>query len=369
MKIKQYFSALKEKEINHYRVIHSIKTAFACLIGLALEKYYEWPMGQWIPITIMVVMSAQTHFGGAVRKALMRLLGTAGGIAIVVTVLWLFNDNIVAVFCAIFFASLIFTYIASSYGDISYAGTLGGVTVILVLAGQQISVEMAVQRGFYIAIGISIALLVSGVIFPIHARNRLRYHVAVTLRNLSKLYLAAIRIRSQDKLEQGVDPMDTRLIFKVADDIATQPKLIHEAVIGSRVFAANKAFFNEILSCERSLNRLINLIYLGLHETVSPLHIKKQLIAVEGLHGIIANNLGYLADCFETVTIPETTVNLEEALGKITKVVEGLPKEEDAKQLIVEHSFLFFVMRILKELENLRKLIAKVNGKNNDSVV
>lgn len=190
MKIKRYFPFFSGLHLNYYRVMHGVKTAIACLIGLAIEKYYEWPMGQWVPITIMVVMSAQPHFGAAVRKAYMRFLGTISGVALVVATLWLFGDsNPIITFGTVFFASIIFAYIASSHGDISYAGTLGGVTVILVLTGQQVGILTAIQRGCYILIGIIIALLVSRFIFPIHARDRLRYHVAAALRNLGALLL------------------------------------------------------------------------------------------------------------------------------------------------------------------------------------
>jgi len=368
MKIKRYFSKLTFTPINYYRVIHSVKTAFACLVGLALEKYFEWPMGQWVPITIMVVMSAQTHFGGALSKALMRFLGTVGGIAIVVTVLWVFGDNIVVVCCTIFFAIIIFTYIASGYGDISYAGTLGGVTVILVLTGQHIGIETAIQRGFYILIGIAIALLVSRFIFPIHARDRFRYHVTLTLRNLSRLYAANVQL--DESLKKAVDSTaNSALSFQIADDIANQPRLIHEAVIGSRAFAANKASFTEILHGEHSLNRLINLMYLSLYEADSTIIVKKQLAAVEELHTIIVNGLNYLADCLESLQKPQVVVNLSEVLGRITKVVEDLPEKTNAHQLIMEHSFLFFMEQIVKELENMRKLIAKVNSNNKDNVV
>lgn len=363
MEIKRYFSALKGLDINYHRVIHGIKTALACLIGLAIERYYQWPMGQWVPITIMVVMSAQTHFGGAVQKAIMRFLGTVVGVATVVAVLWLFGDNVVVIFCTIFLASIFFAYIASSHGDISYAGNLGGVTVILILAGQQISIETAIQRGFYIVLGIVIALLVSRFVFPIHARDRLRYHVAITLRNLSKLYLAVIQLNPES--DQKIEGISS----KIAADIAAQPRLIHEAVVGSRVFAAKKGVFGAIIGSEHSLNRFINLMYLSLHEAASPMLIKQQLEAVAMLHDTICNGLDDLANCFESAVEPKEVVNLHDALAIITQVVAGLPKEEDPHQIIVEHSFLFFMEQILKELENMRKLIAKVNGKNGGNVI
>jgi uncharacterized membrane protein YccC len=299
----------------------------------------------------MVVMSAQTHFGGAVRKASMRFLGTLGGVTTAIAVLWFFGDNILVVFCTIFFASIIFAYIASDHGDISYAGTLGGVTVILVLTGQQISIETAIQRGCYIVVGIVIALLVSRLFFPIHARNRLRYHVATTLRNLSDLYLATIQLKDTNQ----------ELTTVIADDIASQQRLIYEAVVGSLEFAAKKSIFTAILSSEHCLSRLINLTYLSVHEAVSATIIKKQLDEAGETHNIIASNLKYLADCFEKDEQPQKVVNLEEILAEITSAAQKLP--------VVEYSFLFFMEQILKELENMRKLIIKANSKNKDNVV
>ena len=367
MKIKENFLAPGILGISHHRIVHGVKTAIACLIGLTLEKYFEWPMGQWIPITVMVVMSAQTHFGGAVRKASMRFLGTIGGVATAILVLWLFGNNIIVVFCTIFFAGVVFTYIASSHGDISYAGTLGGVTVILVLTGQQVGIATAIQRGFYIIVGIIIALLVSRFIFPIHARDRLRYHVAITLRNLSKLYLCAMQFGEYPDQEE--DAANAELNSRVTDDIAAQPRLVYEAVIGSREFAAKKSVFTAILSSEQSLNRLINLMYLSIHEATSPVMVKRQLEKVEEAHSIIGNNFNYLATCFENMEQPQKMATLEGILAKITKVAEVLPKEEEAHQLIVEHSFIFFMEHLLKELENMRRLIVKANSKNKDNVV
>lgn len=359
MKIKKKFLPFGFFGLNHYRIIHGIKTAIACLAGVAIEKYFAWPSGQWVPITIMVVMSAQTHFGGAVRKAAMRFLGTLGGVATAIAVLWFFGDNLTVIFCTIFFASIIFTYVASSHGDISYAGTLGGVTVILVLTGQQVSIETAIQRGGYIAIGIVIALLISRCFFPIHARDRLRYHVATTLRNLSNLYETIVQLQE----------VKQELVTLIVDDIASQQRLIYEAVIGSREFAAKKSVFTAILSSEHCLNRLINLCYLSIQEATSSAVVKKQLEDVGEAHNIITCNLKYLADCFEACEQPQKIVNLEKLLVEITSVAARTQQKEEIHQLIVEHSFLFLVEQILKELENIRKLIIKANSKNKDNVV
>jgi len=363
MKIKRYFSSLGVPDINYYRVIHSFKTALACLIGLGIEEYFGWPSGHWIPITTMVVMSAQKHFGGAVHKAFMRFLGTFGGVLLAIIALWLFGDHIVVVFCTIFIASIIFAYIASSHGDIGYAGTLGGVTILVILTSKHAGMEVAVQRGFYIFIGIVIALLVSRFVYPIHARDRFRYHVAATLRNLSRLYFLAIQMK------ETPEDKSTELSLTITNDIVSQPRLIHEAVVGSRAFAAKKPIFNEILKGEQNLSRLINLMHVNLREASESIDVERELETVAKLHSIIGDGLTYMADCFEAFKQPKTTIDFKKALVDVTYAVEKMPKLEGAQQLIMSHSFLFFMEQILKESANMRELIAKVNGKSKESVV
>ncbi|EKE01178.1 MAG: putative membrane spanning protein [uncultured bacterium] len=366
MKIKEYFSIISRHwPFNYYRTIHSIKTAIACLIGVIIEKHYNLPSGQWIPITIMVVMSAQTHFGGALRKAYMRFLGTVSGVAITTMILLFFGNSLTIILCAVFIVCIIFTYVASSNGDISYAGTLGGVTVLLTLTGQQVGIEMAAQRGLYIVIGIAIALFVSRIIFPIHARDRFRYHVAITLRNLQKLYHKTVRL----SIEPGQKAVDAELEDIVAADITDQPRLINEAVIGSLVFAAKRVFFTEIINSEHQLNRLINLTYRSLCEIETPALIKEHLSVVEDLHTIIGDSLNYLADCFENSKQPQAMAGLSEARNKISQLVEKLPKNDKAYKTITGYSFVFFMEQILKELENMKQLIIKVNSKNNDNMI
>lgn len=366
MKIKEYFREKHYWNLHYYRIIHSIKTAIGCLIGVAIEKYYDLPSGQWIPITVMVVMSAQTHFGGALRKAYMRFLGTVGGIIVTTMVLLLFGNNIAMIFGTIFVVCMIFTYAASSSGDISYAGTLGGVTMLLTLTGQQVSIGIAMQRGLYIIVGIIIALLTSRFIFPIHARDRFRYHVAATLRNLQRLYRETIQINTQPEQKA----VNAELADVVAADISfEQPRLINEAVAGSLIFAANKIFFTEIIHSEHQLNRLINLIYLSLCQIESVTAIKEHLAAIEDLHKVIEDSLDHLADCFEQVKQPQIMVNLNDAIDKISQIIEKSPKNDKAYKTITEYSFTFFIEQILKELENMKQLIAKVNSKNNNSVV
>lgn len=343
-------------KIDYYRTIHSLKTAIACILGLGLVKYLDLPTGQWVPITIIVVMSAQTRFGGALQKAYMRFLGTLGGVAISITTLAIFGSDPLVVFIVVFLACLLFTYIACGTGDISYAGTLGGVTVVLTLTGHDVNIQFAFWRGLCIIIGIIIALLVSRFFFPIHARDRLRFSISTTLKNLRKLYFKT----SQMQINAIHESADVKIDEIVALNIAEQPRLILEASAGSRIFAAKKDLFNETLSSERRLRRLINLMYRSICEIENPNIIRSQISELEDLHLIIENNLDELADSYDSFKCPTLSIDLPVAINRINQVVEKLPKQDVATKLMVEHSFLFFMEEIVKEIGELGKTAAVI---------
>jgi hypothetical protein len=110
-------------------------------------------------------------------------------------------------------------------------------------------------------------------------------------------------------------------------------------------------------------------MYLSLCEAKLVSAIKEQLATVETLHEVIVDDLSHLADCFEFDKQPQQIVDLDVAISSVSQAVEKLPKKDNAQQIIAEHSFLFFMEQIFKELQNLRELITKANSKNGDSVV
>lgn len=352
--------------LNYYRVIHSIKTAIGCLIGVFIDRYYNLPSGQWIPITVMVVMSAQVHFGGALYKAYLRFLGTAAGILSTIIVLYLFGNRLEIILIASFIFCMFFTYITNSVKNIGYAGTLGGVTMLLTLTGQEASIDIAIQRGFYILLGIIIALLVSRFLFPIHACDRFRVHVATTLRNLGKLYKKVVTIDFDFKQKN----IDIKLDAIVAHDISSdQLQLIAEASSGHIRFTSNKCLFKQLVDSEHKINRLINLMYMDLCENQAKQSTKECLDSFSDAHEIIGNTLIYLADCFENVIIPKAIIGVDDKTNKIVQYIEKYTKNNDSEGVVANCSFIFSISQILKELENIRELITKVNSNKHNNIL
>lgn len=213
-------------------------------------------MGQWVPITVAIIMSAQVHFGGAIHKALFRTLGTVSGVIVSILVLWLFGNSGWVVFFTVFCSTLVFTYIASSGGDLSYAGTLGCVTVILVLSGQDANVTDALYRGSHIFVGAVIALLVSRLIFPFHAKDHLIYLIVVILRDLGELYTVPTLIKSSTSEERWSN--FNRLNKRLRKHLAQQPKLIHETKINSFSTTASEIYFSSVAGAVENLVRAID---------------------------------------------------------------------------------------------------------------
>ena len=83
------------------------------------------------------------------------------------------------IFLSVYFAG------ASKY---SYAGTLAGITLLIIILNQQPSVQIAIYRAVEILLGITIALLVNRFIFPIRAETRLKESFAKTIMQIHDFF-------------------------------------------------------------------------------------------------------------------------------------------------------------------------------------
>jgi hypothetical protein len=225
---------------------------------------------------------------------------------------------------------------------------------------------MALQRGLYILLGIAIALLVSRFIFPIHACDRFRVHVVATLRNLCKLYEKVVKMDFDPKQKN----IDAKVDVIVAYDISfDQLQLIAEAASGHVKFANNKHLFKQLVDSEHKLNRLINLMYVDLCENQANESTRECLNNFSHVHKIIIKTFTYLADCFENVTIPKSILCTNEEVANIAQHIEKYIKNNKSEEVIANCSFVFLMEQILKELENTRELITKVNSHNHNDMI
>ena len=142
----KWFQQFQFSKFDNNRLIHSLKTAIAFLIGVVIVRVFHFsPNGQWVLISIVVLMCAQSRVGAVLQKSYMRFLGTILGASIAAFALLVAYPNVVWTTLILCCTAGLFGYLADSPKPISEAATLGAVTTIIILTGQNPS-YLAVRR-------------------------------------------------------------------------------------------------------------------------------------------------------------------------------------------------------------------------------
>lgn len=235
------------------RLIHSFKTLIACLIGVGIIRLFHITSGQWIVVTICVVMCSQLYVGSVIQKGYLRFLGTLIGCLMAIAALLLAPNIHIAALSAIAISVFFFSYLATMQESFSAMGTLGAVTTIIIMLGTlPPSITVAAERFLEISVGIFIATLVSQFIFPVHARTHLRKAQAKTLAQLRDYY---IEITSPDNETRRKDYSE--IDETIGKSLMRQRQLAKESAREPLGISFNPAHFSQTLACEREILRAI----------------------------------------------------------------------------------------------------------------
>lgn len=238
--------------LDHDRIIHSLKTAFACGLGFFIGWVAKFPVDQWLLITILVVMCAQISVGGLLQKSYMRLLGTICGSAIAILTILIIGVQPVTIVVVTCLAAFLFSYMATSPSPYSDSGTLGAVTVAVILVAKQPDLHSAFYRFAEITLGIFVAFLVSQFLFPMHARSYLRREIIANFQRLGELYQKIYAAPADNEIQEIEDTIRLSLV--------NQRKLIKEASRESLTGKFNTEIFTKIVRCQRNILRAMNFI-------------------------------------------------------------------------------------------------------------
>jgi uncharacterized membrane protein YccC len=234
------------------RLIHSFKTAIACIVALLLTKFIGLGADQWIVITVIVVMCAQIYVGSVIQKAYLRFLGTLAGCLLAASMLAAFGHTALIILLCTGVSSFIFSYLATSQENLSYMGTLGAVTTAIIMLGNNPTTLFAVQRFAEISAGILIATLISQYILPIRARTHLKRAQANTIEQLQQFYNATM---IEHSITTSADYQD--LDENIVKTILKQRQLAKESIRESLSNKFDTNHFMQTLYCEREILRII----------------------------------------------------------------------------------------------------------------
>ena len=194
---------------NKYAAINALKASVAAgiayLVGLCLGKMLGIDqMYLWMVITVLVVMSTQPNLGGALDKALMRFLGTIIGALVAIALTFALPKDLLVLGMLPFVVLCV--YVAGASSRYSYAGTLSGITLIIILLNKNPSLQVAILRATEISIGIAIALIVNRFIYPIRAETRLKQSYAKAVLQIRDFFdiLFVERTDNHSKLRESL---------------------------------------------------------------------------------------------------------------------------------------------------------------------
>jgi uncharacterized membrane protein YccC len=343
-------------KLDTQRTIHSLKTALACLLGFLITHFVKISINQWIIITILVVMCAQSNVGSVIQKSYMRFLGTLGGSFLSIVTLILFGPDPVAIAATIMLAAILFSYLATGNSKFNEAGTLGAATTVIILMGVDPNLITAFERSVEISIGILIAALVSQFIFPIHARTNLRVKQANTIRELRDFYRATL-LSDQPRKEMDYPQLDEKIVssFLIQRKLATDAS---REVLGKKFSLKH---FKNILTCEKEILRSIAFMHYAYETAPNREKMFSHIYTLHEFHEAVCKALEQIANSLENKQKPkqkykQTNISLP-SIEILKKSVNNNIKNYSIEETEYPHAYLFCAEILIAQLGKLSSLI------------
>jgi uncharacterized membrane protein YccC len=299
-------------------------------------------------------MCAQIHVGGMLKKSYMRFIGTLSGSLIALMTLHFFGENDIAVALAIAISAVLFSYIATGEKSYSEAGTLGVVTVVIILMSPNPTFIVAFERFIEITLGIIIAALVSQFVLPILARDNLRANQASTLRKLSVYYLAALTSSSSIETLNSYQVLDE----DIAKSLVKQRKLAADSMpelFGEKFYLYD---FKKLLFAEKEILRAISAMQYAYKSSVAMQKLFANTDVLKTFHHAVTHTLDKVANNIETHEVDKDSIHLPEIAALEYFIYAEVKKlqNEDAMYFYV---FLFAAEQIVSQLTGILKLLYK----------
>src|SRR5882724_4514695 len=153
----------KWKPENLPSVIHSIRTAIAATVSLAVARLLGLPEAYWAAIATLVVM--QSTLGATLLISIERIAATALGALAGALLASYFTGNLLVFAAAVFVLGLVCAAFRIEKTAYRYAGVT--LAIIVLIPRSNVAWIVALHRFFEVSVGISVALIVSG-LWPEH---------------------------------------------------------------------------------------------------------------------------------------------------------------------------------------------------------
>jgi len=142
-------------------VVHSLRTAVACVASLLVARLFRLPEAYWAPLTTMVI--TQSSLGAALVVSGQRFIGTFVGAAAGATLATYFGPHALAFGTGLFVLGMLRLLTHSDLIGYRFAGIALGIVLLVPRTGDPW--QIAAHRFIEVSIGIGVALTLS-VLWP-----------------------------------------------------------------------------------------------------------------------------------------------------------------------------------------------------------
>ncbi len=171
--------------IDRQKTIRTLRLSMTCIFLFLLTWYYQVPESAWCLVTIWFVMYEYNTVGGVYTKSLLRFSGTALSAIYGMVIIYFCANNPLINTIALVPGLFVYTYFFMG-GDKTYIGTIGAVTLTIVLLNYN-DVDSAILRVFNVILGIIGSMFMIRFFYPQYARNLIIETLSTLIAQLSTI--------------------------------------------------------------------------------------------------------------------------------------------------------------------------------------
>ena len=161
---KEWFNPYKRYQ--HQRAMHAIRLALAVVSAILIAYLGNIEHGEWIAMTVFVLLGSVPYQGAINSKAYERIIGTLLGMAIGIALIWL-NHHLLHNSPLYFIAIAVISAVSGwhTLGNYGYAAMLAGLTMAMLLGNVSDNwLHAGIIRAVNVIIGVFIVLIASALI-------------------------------------------------------------------------------------------------------------------------------------------------------------------------------------------------------------
>lgn len=202
----------------HRRLIHAVRLGLAVLVATLLARIPQLEHGEWISMTVFIVLGMLQFQGAIYSKAVERMLGTVIGLGVGLSVLWLnqhYFHGGVLFYLAVGVLSAVSGWAA--VGKNGYIPMLAGLTMCMLIGDSRLDwLDSGVTRAVNVLIGALIAIGAAKLL-PLRSTLMWRFMLADNLTACSRIIAEVSNGKrmTRERLEQNrakMKQINTRLV-------------------------------------------------------------------------------------------------------------------------------------------------------------